>query len=172
MYSSIHSWPLQWMEYEWSPSRPGHLRRRKNPRYPLNRRLDVSQVSSGSLGEEIFFLPLTGIKAESARWWPSHLVTTLTALILPYQGLKCFLHNSAQFSRFNFDLFVKSSIFYYFFLCFRLLFACAHLHLQLCITVALLLAIRLLRYHVNTQTLLWVNDQLDVQLRYIKRLLL
>jgi hypothetical protein len=42
--------------------------RRKNPRYPLNRRLGGSLGGSGLLGEErFFFLPLTGITPESSR---------------------------------------------------------------------------------------------------------
>jgi len=56
-------------ESELSASRPGRFILGKYPRYPLNMRLgclranpDCSQTRAGSLGEEIKFLPLAGIR--------------------------------------------------------------------------------------------------------------
>jgi hypothetical protein len=66
---------------EWSASRSGRLSRRKNPRYPLDRRLGEAQSQSGGGSEE-------KKKSLSRKWKPGLpaliLVTTLTELPREY----------------------------------------------------------------------------------------
>jgi hypothetical protein len=71
---------------EWSASRPGRaLPRGKDPRYPLDRRLDGPQSRSGHRGYRKNPLPLPGIEPQS----PGRPVRSQTLYWLSYPGPSC-----------------------------------------------------------------------------------
>jgi hypothetical protein len=79
-YNPTHSLTSAADRGEGSSSRPGRFTPRREPRYPLNRRLGGPQSRSGNLGEEKNLFPVLGIEP---RFLIVHFVAKWTKFTIP-----------------------------------------------------------------------------------------